>query len=504
MYKQISLFLLIPFLLFYALPVSADEKEENTWQNELVYYIVVDRFHNGNPNNDGADFNPKDPLAYHGGDIEGIIKKLDYIQEMGFTTVTLSSIFQAEDYAGKQIEDHRKVEEHFGNLDDVKRLVKEAHKRDMKIMLEFIANHVGPNHSWLQDETKQAWFHEKGLINDTQKEENKLVIWYDGLPDLATENLETRDYIIDTAKWWISETNIDGFYIDHADTVDVEFWQLFQSEIKKQKEDFYLIGSLLDNRVETITSYQHAGFSSLLNEQFYKEASDVFKSVDRPITSITKVVEESTGTLSPFLDSDDTVRFTRKAIENQQHPGLRLKMAFSYMYMVPGAPVVYYGTEIALDGGAPPENRALTNFQSDEELIDAIAKLAKVRKSLPAITKGDYQVLYEKDGMVIFKRTFEDETAIVAINNTSVTQKINIAENKIAENKELRGLLIGDSFEEENGEYEFILDRETAEVYEIKEKVGLNLPLISVFILVPSLFILFLIAAKRRGKKREE
>lgn len=503
MRRQALKLLLIPFLLFYSLPVSADEKEEKTLQEELIYYVVVDRFNNGNPHNDGDDLDPDNPAAYHGGDLEGIIKKLDYLQEMGFTTIALSSIFanEASGYAGDLIEDHNKVEEHFGSLEDLKRLVDETHKRDMKIMLEFVADHVGPNHPWVEDEKNLQWFHDKVELTDVQNEENRLKGWYKGFPDLATENPETRAYLIDTAKWWVEETKIDGYYIDHADTVEPEFWQLFYDEIEKVNKNFYLLGSLLDNREETISVYKEAGFHSLLNERFFKEASDMFANIDQPFTDVTKVVEQSSKKLSTFIDSDNTVRFTRKSIENQQHPGIRLKIAFSYMYTIPGTPIVYYGSEIAIDGGEPPENRPLMNFQSDEELIDYIAKLATIRKSLPALTNGNYKVLYEKDGMILFKRTFEDETVIVVINNTSSSQNVIIPASEIAENKELQGLVTGDSFEEQNGEYEFIIDRELAEVYELKEKKGLNLPLISVFIVVPVLFVLFLIAAKKRGQK---
>lgn len=503
MCKQALKLLLISFILFYTLPVSAGEKVEKNWQGELVYYIVVDRFHNGNPHNDGDDIDPHNLSAYHGGDIEGVSKKLDYLQKMGFTTIVLSSIFPGEEegYAGDLVEDHKEVEEHFGSVEDMKRLVEEAHKREMNVMLEFVANHVGPNHPFVKDETKQAWFHEKAELTNVQNEENRLTGWYNGLPDLATENPETRDYLIDAAKWWVVETDIDGYYIDHADTVDIDFWQLFNAELKKMNEQFYLIGSLLDHHNERVTSYMEAGFDSILNDRFNEEASDMFANVDQPFSSVTKVVEESSHTLSTFIDSDNTVRFTRKSIENQQHPGMRLKMAFSYMYTIPGTPVVFYGTEIAVDGGEPPENRPLMNFQSDEELIDYIGKLAKIRNRLPALTKGDYHVLYEKDGIIIFKRTFENETVIVAINNTSVSQKVLIPATEITDNKELRGLITGDSFKEENGEYEFIIDREVAEVYEIKEKTGLNLPFISVFIIVPVLFILFLIAAKKNGQR---
>ena len=446
MVKQAIKFLLIPFLLLGAFPVSAAEEEEG-WQNELAYYVVVDRFNNGNPKNDGKDLDFKDPSAYHGGDIEGIIKKIEYIHEMGFTSIILSPLFDEEN----KVDDVKTMDEHAGTIDDVKRLVEEAHKLEMKIVVDY--GEIDPN-------------------------------------------------LTQTAVWWMKETDVDGYYFQQADSVDENVWTEFHEELKEVKEDYYLVGSIESKDSNVLSSYMESGFDSILNHSFYEETANVFANVDQSFQPITDIVASSSSLLSTYVDNDRTVRFTRHAIENNQHPGVRLKMAFSYMYTIPGTPIVYYGSEIAVDGGEPPTNRPLMNFQSDEELIDYLGKLSTVRKTFPALTYGDYQVLYEKDGMIIFKRSYQDETLIVAVNNTTETQKVKIPAAEIAEDKKLEGLLTGDTFEGENNEYEFILDREIAEVYEIKEKTGLNIPFISVFIIVPTLFILFLILAYKRGKKR--
>ncbi|MDQ0232268.1 alpha-amylase family glycosyl hydrolase [Metabacillus malikii] len=502
MYKQLTLFLLIPFLLFYAFPISAVEKEEKAWQDETVYYIEVDRFNNGNPHNDGADFDPSDPLKYHGGDLQGIIKKLDYISEMGFSTIVLSSIYQATDVAGEQITDFKKVDEHYGTIDDVKMLVEEAHKRKINVLLKFVANHVGEQHPFVSDSSKQTWFHEELVMANTKDEENLQKGWHNQLPDLATEIPETRDYLVDVAKWWTKEGNIDGFYFEYIDMVDKGFWKQFIGELNREYSHLYYIGSLLNNSKEEINSYLSLGFTSILNESFYMAATEVFPNANQSLSNILGTVDEL-DQASTYVDRADTSRFTSKAAENNQHPGIRLKMALSYMYTTPGTPFIYYGTEIALNGGAPPDNKQLMNYQSDEELIDYIGKLAKVRKSLPSLRNGEFTILYEEAGMTIYKRTYKDETVIVALNNTTSTQSIKIPAKDIAQNKELRGLIIGDIFQEENGAYEFILDRETAEVYELSEKSGLNIPFIAVFIIVPLGFIAFLVIAYRKGKKTD-
>lgn len=145
--NRLFMLLVLPFLLFYAWPVQAAEKEERTWQDEAIYFIMVDRFNNMDPTNDKG-VNVNDPKGYFGGDLKGVTAKLDYIKEMGFTAIWLTPIFEnmPGGYHGYWIKDFYRVDPHFGTLDDLKTLVKEAHKRHMKVILDFVANHVGYDH----------------------------------------------------------------------------------------------------------------------------------------------------------------------------------------------------------------------------------------------------------------------------------------------------------------------------------------------------------------------
>ena len=149
-------------------------------QDEVIYMIMVDRFNNGDTSND-KDANINDPLAYHGGDFKGITEKLDYIKEMGFTAIWLTPIFENMDngYHGYWIKDFYQTNPYFGSMEEFKTLVEEAHKRDIKVILDFVVNHVGPNHEWLNDPTKKDWFHENKSIsnwNDQEEVETRLVI----------------------------------------------------------------------------------------------------------------------------------------------------------------------------------------------------------------------------------------------------------------------------------------------------------------------------------------
>jgi alpha-amylase len=186
------------------------------------------RFNNMDPSND-YDVNVNDPKGYFDGDLKGVTAKLDYTKEMGFTAIWLTPIFKNEPggYHGYWIQDFYKVDPHFGTMEDLKTLVKEAHKRGMKVILDFVANHTGYHHPWLSDPTKKDWFHEKKEIFDWSDQKQVENGWVYGLPDLAQENPEVKRYLIDAAKWWIKQTDIDGYRLDTVRHVPKSFCQEF-------------------------------------------------------------------------------------------------------------------------------------------------------------------------------------------------------------------------------------------------------------------------------------
>src|SRR5690625_3322399 len=151
MKKMILMVMVIPLLLISNKPVAAEDT--TNLQEETIYNILVDRYNNGDPSLDGQK-RIDDPYAYHGGDIKGITKKLDEIQGLGFTTISLSPIMKnaPDGYHGYWIEDYFKVEKQFGSIEDVQTLVKEAHKRDMKVVLEFVTNYIADSHEIRSEE----------------------------------------------------------------------------------------------------------------------------------------------------------------------------------------------------------------------------------------------------------------------------------------------------------------------------------------------------------------
>ncbi|RIW35294.1 alpha-amlyase [Bacillus salacetis] len=510
MKKRVLSLILIPFLLFYALPAGAAEKEERTWQDESIYFLMIDRFNNGDQSND-FDVNRKDPKAYQGGDFQGVIDQLDYIKEMGFTTIWLTPVFdnQEKGYHGYWIKDFYNTDEHFGSIEKFKQLVEEAHNRDMKIILDFVVNHVGPDHEWLNDPGKEDWFHEKQPMNmnDDESLQND---WLYDLPDLNTENQEVREYLLDAARWWINETDIDGYRLDTVRHVPQDFWKEFTKAVKAEKEDFYLLGEVFDYDPRNIAKYEGVGIDGFADFPQAQEMREVFQKPDVSMDRLfnfwqyNQTYFENPYLMGTFIDNHDMVRFTNLITQNNQFPGTRWKLAMSYMYTVPGLPIIYYGSEIALSGAEDPDNRKLMDFRTDKELIEYITKLGKIRNSYPALTRGSMELLHEKDGMAVFKREYEGETMIVAINNTSKSQSVKLQTPQLPEGMELRGLLDEDLVRADGDTYDLILDREEAEIYVLAPKSGLNYGFIGALTAVYVIFMIFIYYVWKKGRENRK
>ncbi|MGN7398406.1 alpha-amylase family glycosyl hydrolase [Cytobacillus praedii] len=494
MKNRVWTLIFIPFLLFYALPTGAAETEDRKWQDESMYYLMVDRFNNGDNKND-YEVNVQDPKAFHGGDFLGIINKLDYIKDMGFTAIRLNSIFDNEEngYHGKWIQDIYKTEEHYGTMDEFKQLVKEAHKREMKVVIDFEINEVGPNHPWLSESDKKNWFHE-------QKKGEP--------PYLNQDNQDVKNYLIDAAKWWIKESNIDGYYLGNTDLASESFIREFVKEVKGAKDHFYLLGGVKSDDPVTIAHFQEMGIDGFIDYPLSKNIRPIFEQVDNSLSDLITNKEKLMADYpDPYLmgsvmDTDDMIRFTHNAVAKNQHPGPRWKLALTYLYTTPGIPIVYYGSEIALEGGEGEANHRQMDFRTDKELIDYITKLGELREKYPSLTRGTLELLAEENELSVYKRTYEGETTVIAINNSSESQNITVPSKLLEENKELRGLLSDDQVKGSDKGYTLFLDREEAEVYILAEKSGLNIPYVIATIAVYGAFLTFIILAWRKSKKK--
>ena len=498
--------ILIALLVFSSVPAFAKvEKEGRLWQDESVYSIMIDRFNNGDTQND-IDVNAKDPLAYNGGDFQGIIDRLDYIHDMGFTAIRLTPIFDnaKNGYHGFWVTDFYKVDEHFGSMKTFQKLVKEAHKRKMKVLIDFVTNNVAENHPWVSDSGKQDWFHPKQNIVDWNNQQEIENGWVDGLPDLKQENPEVSKYLIDSAKWWIEKTDIDGYSLPDINHVPLRFWGDFSTAVKKEKKGFFLMGIPSKSTPVDVKKYQASGIDGLFDFNRSQELRKAFATTDISLPAeSTDFNEKKSLLMANFLDNENTVRFTRDIVDKRQFPGSRWKTALTYLYTTPGIPVFYYGTEIALNGGEIPDNRKQMNFRTEKDLIDYITNIGRLRNELPSLTRGTFEMLYSKNGMIVYKRMYKGETIVTAINNTNKSQKVTLTAEQLEGNKELRGLLEGDLVRSHDNKYILILDRDKSEIYALTEKSGINMTLVGSLIVVYILVFVFLFLILKRRKRNK-
>jgi cyclomaltodextrinase / maltogenic alpha-amylase / neopullulanase len=495
--KKIAILLLIAILLIvYTYPVVSFAAEKSI-QKEIIYEVMVDRFNNG----DQAfsdEVRIDDPYAYHGGDLEGIKLKLDDLKDLGYTTISLSPIMEnaPDGYHGYWIEDFYSVEEEFGTMEDLHELVEEAHKRDMKVMLELVTNYVAESHPIVGDPEKEDWLIDKADANVVNAE------WFENVAVLNQENPDVQNMLLDIAKYWMNEGNVDGFILHAADKASVGFMGTMTAELKKENSDFYIVADVVNNASEELVDI--STIDAVENQELSKAMADVFINVNNPVEDIYqawKSNENKEGLI--YLDNRTVERFTQRAAENGRNAVTTWQLALTYMLTSPGVVSIFQGSDIPMYGSGIEEAQRLVDFNSgEEELEEVYSKVLALRTEFPVLQYGDFELVGSDEGMSVFKRSYQGETMYIAINNDSVSRAVSITD--LDSNVQLRGLL-GDNLvrQLENGDYKIGLARETADVFVIEEDTGINWGFIAPIVVVFLLFIAGVIYLSRKQKKRE-
>lgn len=503
MKKYTSVFILFLLLMQLAVPsIVVAEKNVTTLQEEIIYQLFIDRYNNGDASlNEQVDTN--DPLAYHGGDLQGIIDKLDTIDQLGFTTIALSPIMANAPmgYHGYWIEDFYKVEEQFGTIDDLNRLVKEAHKRDIKVILELVTNYVAESHSFVKDGTKKDWFKEQGV------KPIPATAWLDETVMLNQDHPEVEAYLIDVAEFWMTETDIDGFKLHAADQASKQFIENLTAHIKKINPDFYVLAGTLQGSSAIDHLKNNDYIDAVENAVLFETLNDVLMQADEPMTNIFAAVdtdnENSYLKDALYVDNINSARFTQNFAENGRNTLTAWTLALTYLYTSPGVPIIYQGSEIPMYGKEFPENQMIVKFNdANKDLYQIFDQISAIRKNFSSLAYGDFEQVGIDQGMSVFKRSYGDETMYVAINNDSESRSVSVTE--IDSEKQLRGLL-ADHIVRENteGEYKIGLPRESVEVFIIEENKGINWVFVGFVIGVMVLFVLIVQRLSHQQKKNQ-
>ncbi len=460
------------------IPINLKDNPDD-WHFKTIYSLMIDRFLDGDTSNTIKVGGETHPLAdFHGGDLNGIIQKLEegYFSELGMSALWISP-FQAQPdqaykewnppyrmysgYHGYWPVSPREIDARFGTKDEFRTLINTAHSQRIKVLNDFVSNHVHVEHPYIKN--NKEWFGNvelpDGSMNIRLWDGNtRLTTWFEPfLPSFDYSNPDAIDAVVADAIWWTQEYDLDGFRQDAVKHVPHTFWKKLTSELKRNvpEKDLYQIGETFGSD-ELILSYVNPSeLDAQFNFDIYFNARNIFASVNGNMSSLAKTVEKNLQVYHPLnlmgtiTSSHDQVRFisvadgqmvysengTERAFsdppENIEHVSSYQKLAnfTAFNFSMPGIPVVYYGEEIGLPGAGDPDNRRPMQFgkmlkMGESMLKENVSSLAHLRQEYSALSIGDFYSVYIEGPIWVYFKIYFDEIIMVAMNQSDKQQSL--------------------------------------------------------------------------------
>jgi len=450
-------------------------------RDDVIYLIMPDRFADGDPSNNKPPgsigvYDRNQPRAYHGGDLRGIREHLNYLHDLGVTTLWLTPVWKNNDsdYHGYHVIDFYALDDHMGSIQEYQALVVDAHRLGMKVLIDYVVNHTGPHHPWANDPPTPTWFHGtpehhlkpdytfNGLVDphaSPREYLNTLDGWFaDKLPDLNPDDPELGLYLAQNAMWWTEIAQLDGFRLDTFPYSTRQFWsgwherlrQVYPQMVYPQVMD---VGEVFDHD-STVTAFfeggrkQFDGIDSGLATVFDFPLCFALRHVvikGMPMSKIVDVLRRDEvyphpETLVTFIGNHDMGRFLG---EKGSNPA-KLKAAFSLLLTLRGIPQIYYGDEIAMPGGGDPDNRrdfpggfpgdprnaftASGRTAEQQDVFAYVQSLLALRKNHPALRTGKQWHIGWDDNYYAFLRESpqDGDRLLVIYNNAAKKVELNI------------------------------------------------------------------------------
>ncbi len=468
---------------------SLKKRRENSAQrksfdsSDMMYLLMPDRFANGNRNNDSENstqekYNRALPGGRHGGDIEGIIRNLDYISSLGATTIWSTPLCEDNDakysYHTYGQSDVYKIDPRYGTNADYARLAAEMHKRDMKLVMDYVTNHWGIEHWMIKDLPTKEWInqfdtftqsnHKRTVIHDTNASEIDKKIAIDGwfvpsMPDLNLKNPLTLKYLIQNAIWWIEYADLDGFRVDTYNYSDPKGIAKWTKSITDEYPNFNIVGEVWmqsqaqmaywqkDSKIAQIQNY-NSYLPSVMDFTLYEATTKAFNedegAWDKGMVKMydnfsNDFLYPSINNMLIFVENHDTNRFNQTYANDIR----KYKMAMTLMATVRGIPQLYYGSEIGMAGDKDKgdadirqdfpggwegdENNAFVKegrTPGQSEYFDFTSKLFNWRKTKPAIHTGKMTHYIPENNIYVYFRYNAADTVIVIMNNSNETKTV--------------------------------------------------------------------------------
>ncbi len=462
------------------------DKNFNDWHSAIIYAVMIDRFYDGDKSNSIPVEHPELSYKanYQGGDLQGLIDKLEegYFDSLGINTIWISPIIDNTNKAYREYPPpHRyftgyhgywpvstnKVEEHFGDFELAKKFVKTAHEHGIKVLLDYVANHVHEeNPLWKEH---RDWFGTLELPDGRKNlrlwDEYRLTTWFEPyMPSFDYIGSKgALEFMTDNAVWWLKEVGVDGFRHDAVKHIPNKFWRLLTKKLVErvelpQKKKLYQIGETFGS-MKLISSYVNNGqLDAQFNFNLYDVALPVFLYQNNSFELLDLQMQKTfqvygmNHLMGNIMDSHDKVRYmayadgdielnSNEAIEigwnnppEVDHPSSyqKLKLHLAYILSIPGVPVIYYGDEIGMTGAADPDNRRMMRFGSqlneqEKETLKDVSRLINIRKEHSALRFGDFYTLLADSNCYAFIRSDFNERILIVLNKSNNEQNLQLS-----------------------------------------------------------------------------
>lgn len=345
-----------------------ENKKDFDWDEAVVYFMMTDRFFDGNKSNNtasGADTYGENPGLYHGGDFAGVTAKLKYLQDLGVNTIWITPIVEnikgvavtdegSEDvpynaaYHGYWASDFTKLNPTLGTTEEFKTMISEAHKRGMRIMVDIVVNHAGYG-------TESTF---ADMLRDKSVSEGDIKSWQSGLPDFATENADVRAKLVEWQTAWMKDYGVDYFRVDTVKHVDSTTWAALKNSTTKVNSSFKMIGEYFgagyaSNGSSLGTGQMDADLDFDFNDQATSFVSGNISSVEKFLSARNSALNNTYMT-GQFLSSHDEDGFKAALMKGKGYTKDEATsaalVAATLQLTAKGIPVIYYGEEVGLSG----------------------------------------------------------------------------------------------------------------------------------------------------------
>lgn len=468
--KAIRLFLIVGCIVWTSVAFGQQSGRVNvpTWAKDAVWYqIFPERFANGDSTNDPPGTEPWGGVPkrdnYFGGDLQGIINRLDYLQDLGINAIYLNPILESQTNHKYHTTNYYTIDDNFGTNKTFKTLVDECHRRGMRIIIDGVFNHTGVDFFAFQDIKRNEecsrflkWYNVHSFPVQPPEKPNYEAWWGLGdLPKLMTNNPEVRNYLFDVTKFWM-RFGIDGWRLDVPNEMSHDFWIEWRKLVKEANPDAYIVGEIWEDASRWLQGDQ---FDAVMNYLFRNACIGFFARADLKPSQFDSLlnhvrglyVENVNQAMQNLVGSHDTERYLTLCGGDVSKAKLTALFQMTYV----GAPMIYYGDEIGMEGLRDPDCRRTMVWDTtrwNKDLRSHYKKLIKIRRDHRVFREGTFSAVHVDDvaNTYGFLRSLGTEQALVVVNNSASQLSFGVVSSKISDGK-WRDLLTGKTYSSVKG-----------------------------------------------------